>query len=358
MYCLHLSPAVVVAEEESAFIVTAYYSPLPDQEYYITWTYEGDIRLNGQWIAGASWKKVFSGMLAAPAGYSFGTKIYLEGLWIGSVEDRGWAIVPAGQRGYSHDRIDIWMGYGDEGLRRANFWGKRKVRWYISTSQKITLDYTSIPAPKWATHNLIKTQNNVKEDIFSKSLWKGSDTAAILELQNILVQLEYLEEWNYIAWEYDSATISAIFDIQVQNWVLSASSDLGAGYFGPQTRSTLKELYELYLKREAEKAIQKELEEKYLQEARKEIESLWDPKFWDVSAQVRNLQNILSQLWYFQYKDTAIFGEITRSAILEFQMNTDLIQVPEDIGAGIFWPKTKQALIDAYWDYLLLLQSK
>ncbi|MDR0772349.1 MAG: hypothetical protein LBF15_04935 [Candidatus Peribacteria bacterium] len=32
-------------EEENYFVVTAYYSPLPDQEYYFTGNYESEIRL-------------------------------------------------------------------------------------------------------------------------------------------------------------------------------------------------------------------------------------------------------------------------------------------------------------------------
>jgi 3D (Asp-Asp-Asp) domain-containing protein len=37
-------------------------------------------------------------MLAAPGKYGFGTKIYLEGLGVGEVTDRGGAIVAAGKR--------------------------------------------------------------------------------------------------------------------------------------------------------------------------------------------------------------------------------------------------------------------
>lgn len=33
--------------EERTFVVTAYYSPLPNQEKYLRGSYEADIRLNG-----------------------------------------------------------------------------------------------------------------------------------------------------------------------------------------------------------------------------------------------------------------------------------------------------------------------
>lgn len=101
------------AYREVTLIATAYYSPLPDQKYYLRGNHQAEIILNGKGTNGASGKAVFQGMLAAPKGYDFGTKIWIEGFGVGSVEDRGGAIVPAGQRGYQHDRIDIWMGYGE-----------------------------------------------------------------------------------------------------------------------------------------------------------------------------------------------------------------------------------------------------
>ena len=61
-------------------------------------------------------------MIAAPSSYEFGTHIFFEGLGVGRVEDRGGAIVDAWVRGQPHDRIDIWMGYGDAGLKRARAW--------------------------------------------------------------------------------------------------------------------------------------------------------------------------------------------------------------------------------------------
>lgn len=109
------------------FIVTAYYSPLKGQTRYTTGTYEGDRRLNGNGTHGASGEPVQDGMIAAPKKYKFGTKIALDGLGEFTVLDRGGAIVQAGQRGYEHDRIDIWMGKGDAGLTQALRFGKRVV---------------------------------------------------------------------------------------------------------------------------------------------------------------------------------------------------------------------------------------
>ena len=109
------------------FVVTAYYSPLPDQEFYLTGNYNSEKRLNWEGISWASGKWVFSWMLAAPKNYKFWTKIFLEWLWVWEVSDRWWAIVNAWNRWYKSDRIDVWVWYGDEWLRRALYWGKRKI---------------------------------------------------------------------------------------------------------------------------------------------------------------------------------------------------------------------------------------
>ncbi len=51
-------------------------------------------------------------MIAAPKTYAFGTQIFFEGLGLGTVEDRGGAIVDAYVRGQAYDRIDLWVGSG------------------------------------------------------------------------------------------------------------------------------------------------------------------------------------------------------------------------------------------------------
>ena len=123
-------------------------------------------------------------MLAAPKNYKFGTKIYLEGLGVGSVEDRGGAIVNAGNRWYKNDRIDVWVGTGDEGLRRALYWGKRKVKGHIVGEQKTSLNYAVIWDPSWATNSLQQVPA-----IFNVSLGIGSDTNQVKNLQKLLQEL-------------------------------------------------------------------------------------------------------------------------------------------------------------------------
>lgn len=430
------NPTNTYSSDTGYFVVTAYYSPLPDQDFYIMWNYEAEVRMNGRWTNGASGAPVFSGMLAAPGKYSFWTKIYLEWLGIGDVQDRGGAIVPAGQRGYSHDRIDVWVWKWEEWLRRAMYWGKRKVKWHlVSGSKQSTLNYNTIPAPLWASNNL-KAAPKIPS-FFNQPLWTWSNKKSVEQLQEFLTQANLYE--GNISGVYNNAVIDAIFDFQVSNNLISYENEYGAGYwgtqtrklflkkylsgtykqpvlvesdwhknifewpanspekvellqgiltqldlysweingdysdvspaifefqvihelidsnyhpaagwFGPKTRETLNTKYQQYLEQQEILAV---LEEKKLllkqdasKKANKILESIWDVDFWEVSSKVRALQTTLATLWYFNHKDTAIFGKVTSNSILKFQIDNDLVRSANDIGAGNYWPKTREAL--------------
>ncbi|PID87408.1 hypothetical protein CSB07_01815 [Candidatus Gracilibacteria bacterium] len=421
---------------QNYFIVTAYYSPLPGQKFYLTGNYKDEIRLNGKGIAGASGKKVFSGMFAAPKKYDFGTKIFLKGLGAGVVEDRGGAIVPAGQRGYNYDRIDIWVGYGDEGLRRALYWGKRKVSGdIISGGSDITFNYKDIPAPMWVTKGLKKIS-----DIFTTNIGIKTDSKKIVELQKFLTKVGLYD--SEIDGVYNKKVIDIVFDFQMRNNIIKGEDSLGAGYwgnktrnlflkkylngefdkdnkekqdtnslydslfvgvlntkkkkillqemltemgiyegkidgdynkvrdiileyqinnnlvktkfsagagnFGPKTRNLFKGLYDKHLEEKKRKI---ELEKKFKEIeiiaqkiADEKIKDIGNPKFGDVSKNVRALQKTLKILGFFDYKDTAIFGNITKKSILEYQLSNKLITNSKDSGAGVLGPKTRKSL--------------
>lgn len=305
--------------------------------------------LNGRWIAGASGKKVFSGMLAAPKKYAFGTKIYLKGLWIGAVEDRGWAIVPAGQRWYSHDRIDVWVWYGDEGLRRAMYWGKRKVKWNIvSHWKKSTIDYKNIPAPRWAT-KWLKKNIKQKESIFNMSLGKWSESSKISELQDTLLKLGYLGK-QYKKWVYDSETITAVYKFQRENSVVKSESSAGAWSYGPKTRAALKKVYLSYQAEEKKKNAfitkYRKLEESLRKDIQADVDAFSKISRWEVSHEVRAFQKTLNKLWFFPHKDTAIFWEKTTAALINYQVAKNIISSKQTVGAGILWPKTQKQIIN------------
>ena len=366
-------------EEYRYFVVTAYYSPLPNQNYYLTWDYEREKRLNGQGIAWASGKPVFSGMLAAPASYRFWTKIELEwvGVWV--VEDRWGAIVPAWNRGYQHDRIDIWVWHGDKWLRRALYWGKRTIRGrVVSNTQATSINIQDFAAPTWVTANIAQQRNvpwvmfqsgntqkvaqtvTVQQKtipsntiqipaLYLTGLWKDASCELVEELQDILIALSYLSE-EAKTWVYDSNTITAIYKLQKEFEIVQSSSDVWAWYFWPSTRKKLRELYEVHLENiEEEKryhAMIDELLETARNNASTEIASIWNPQLWDVSPQVRTLQVLLRELGYFDRADTAIFGTLTHEAIIALQLDKEIITHINDTWAWIFWPRTREVAIE------------
>lgn len=105
--------------------VTAYYLPLRHQKNYLTGSYKGDIRLNGRGIT-ASGKPVRIGHVSASKHLPLGTTLYVPGYGYAVVEDRGGAI--KGQR------LDIFVGRGDAGLKKAIAWGKKKL--YVTIYKK------------------------------------------------------------------------------------------------------------------------------------------------------------------------------------------------------------------------------
>lgn len=353
--------------EKKNFIVTAYYSPLPDQSFYLRGSYEADLRLNGNGTHGASGKEVYPGMLAGPKTYSFGTKVYLEGLGVGTVDDRGGAIVSSGSRGYDADRLDIWMGQGEEGLRRALSWGKRRVTGKILADDEDTegkaIDFSRVQVAKISAAAYKKQQDTELGEmasIFNMGLNKNSDPEKIKELQIVLSRLSYYN--GDIDGKYSKAIEDAIYDFQIENQLLTSKKNLGAGYYGTKTRSKLKEIYGLYTENEKKRvaeearlAMEKAQEEKRLALIKAEqdkqmlakktevalfIKNLGAPKSDEVGAHVRSLQQSLKSLGYFDGKDTAIFGKNTRAALISYQ--TDRKVSEEEFGRlGV---ATKEAL--------------
>ena len=356
-------------KEKTYFRITAYYSPVPNQTHYIKWNYEAEIIMNWEWIKWASGKKVFSWMLAAPSKYAFWTKIKLKWLWIAEVADRGWAIVKAWKRNFKYDRIDIWCGYWEDWLQRAMFWWNRIIEWEIvSRNSKVTLNIKNIPAPRWTIYHAIKnpdflkkwtikrkiylswkkiekkiSKNNKEINIFN---WPIQSSFWVKKLQKVLKEMK-LYSWK-IDWQYISIR-KLILIFQLKNKIISKKTDIWAGNFGPKTRKTLKIKYKEFkekIKKEKIAKLKREKEEKKKKlKAEKKINSIWDIKFWDISYDVRMCQKVLKEVWYFNYKDTAIFWEKTKQSIINYQLDRKIISNKNVYGAGMLWPKTRQSLI-------------
>jgi len=209
--------------DERYFYVTAYYSPVPWQQKYTTWSYEWDVRLNWEWKHTASWKWVFSWLMAAPRNYAFGTKIYLEWMWIWSVEDRWGAIVNAWERWHEYDRIDVWMWYGDEWLQRALKWGTRKVKWYVvDKNQQITIEFDESPITKyrWLVVDAKEPEDN-----------------SVKKLQELLKEIG-LYNW-VIDWDYLKVK-NILIKYQLDSWIIDSEYDEEAWYFWEKTYAVFR----------------------------------------------------------------------------------------------------------------------
>jgi len=348
----------VKASEDNYFIVTAYYSPLPDQKTYLKWNYEDEKKLNWEWLNWASGKKVFIGMLAAPQNYSFWTKIELEWLGIWEVADRWWAIVMAWNRWYEYDRIDVWMWYGDEWLKRALAWWKRKIKWnVVDKNTLVNLDYTKSTWVKYISPKIeiqkieiIDTKTSkkiIKEEVKIVSIFDSVNLDS-QQVKELSIKLKELSIYNWVETSNYKDLSKTIIDYQVKKWLIKDYNDIAAWYFWPKTRTSLKTDYEVFTKEKQQKlALENEIKNLTIlaiKESNQKIDSIWYPKFGETSKNIRELQLSLKQLWFFNEKDTAIFWEKTKQAIFSYQLSKWLVSKSDDLGAGMIWPKTASSI--------------
>ena len=364
----------------TTFVVTAYYSPLPNQSFYIRGNYDADRRLNGDGVRGASGKVVYPGMLAAPRSYAFGTRIALSGLGLGIVDDRGGAIVSSGGVSTACDRIDVWMGYGEEGLRRALAFGRRRVAGRILTTDERSDAYTpltfdgiaqsSVDAQSYMSqfdatvterrHDLVYTSadsaTSFASTIFRYGLAHGSRTDNVKNLERVLAELSYY--YGPTDGVERQEFTDAIILLQIDEHIISRPSEAVAGFYGPTTRTHLAAAYERFrrevasrrvalsgtvaaseqegLSRESRKTViettERETQIRALkarvaraQEIQDMVDSFGSPRLGEQGAHVRRLQKALASLGYFPYRDTAIFGAKTRDALQKYQSDRGLL---------------------------------
>lgn len=297
----------------SKFIVTAYYSPQPNQNSYARGSYAADIKLNGNGTNGASGTPVFAGMIAAPKSYDFGTQIFFEGLWLGRVEDRWWAIVDAWVRWQPHDRIDIWMWYGDLGLKRARAWWVREVTGvYVSDTEAKNLNPIDI---EWISNGRV----DLSQFPTTKAQSQGGISAEIIEA---------FAELGYIVEKEDVKNM--IFRFQVDQWILTSLTDDGAGNFGPKTKAAFFIAYRTFseLRTEdlnaIEKARQELLDERTAwavryNKASNSVAALSEIQMWQKSPNILALQSFLSKEGYFTAKTDGKMKFTTVIALRKYQ---------------------------------------
>ncbi len=322
--------------ESRTFTITGYYSPLPGQSFYVTGSYEGDIRLNGNGTNGADGTEVYPGMIAAPRAYPFGTKICVPNFGCGTVHDRGGAIVEQGKRRLAKfDRLDLWMGFGEEGLRRALAWGVPSIKCEMFPVGTAINDSVNFTVPL----SLNQILQIPSKPIYRENLRRGRTGTLISVLQEALSDLEfYTGEIDGI---YDYDLENAVFMFQKKNFILSHKDEIGAGVFGPQTRSVLSEQIHLY---KIQKKIRETWESFHFEE---------QISYGERSRSVLKMQEILIQQEFLDHEPTGYFGGKTKAALIQFQITHGLIANKNSAGSGKVGELTMEKLNE-----VLALQKK
>lgn len=297
------------------YVISAYYSPVPGQSRYATGTYEGDIRLNGGGVMTASGTPVATAQgafVAAPPCMPFGTQLDIEGLGTHQVLDRGGAI--------KGNRLDIWMGYGDVGLKNALTWGKRTV--FVSVNgQTGTPSNFSFDTGKDSL-KIYQVTSAQDPYVFPRDLAFGDTGEDVARLQQILKDLAFYK--NDVTGAYDSNTKLAVESFNIANGVIKPSNVNETGRFGSTSVASLKfavvQNREKYFKNMATRNLGRGSK----------------------GEDVKKLQELLLSLGLIN-SITGVYDAETVKAVLAFQIAEGVLKSDSDQGAGYFGPMTQIA---------------
>lgn len=291
------------------YVVSAYYSPLPGQSYYATGSYAGDIRLNGGGVTTASGVKVADApgaFLASPSCFEFGTILEFEGMGNYIILDRGGAI--------KGSRLDLWTGYGEEGLTAALSWGKRTV---TARSLGMDADVDLVAKAEWRTPNNQTFLKNLDSNPFESmdNIKMGDTGAKVAVLQQLLTDIGYYSD-----------EVDGYFGVSTKDALLEMDKDYGEvisiniSPLGVLGNTTISEIENLVIA------------------ARKEYEESIPSTNMGLGAtgkDVLSLQKALVRLGY-KLDLTEEFDEQTRTALIAFQLEENIIGSADDIAAGYF----------------------
>lgn len=368
------------AYEGQFFLVSAYYSPLPGQSYYLHGDYETEIWVNGKGTHGASGQAVRPGMIAAPKNYPFYAKINLEWVGVGTVLDRGGAIVEADASG-SFTRLDVHVWEGEEWLCRAIKFGIQSIYGTVFTleeSKEIgedTIDYDSFEmgcdflsgssSTKKTTQPKEEPKpRDYKEEVLNDAVTINSSSKHVRMLKTLLGETWYLI--GGINDEFDSNLINSIFRFQLSNDVITGPYDTGAGFYGPKTREALRNVLA-----KADEPVQETTDEQQNEIAKNEDQesepeketvtpvvkqaevSIFDTRILPESSEddIRELQYTLTKIDFYDSEPDGQYSDSLVQAIFDFQVAYDIVQSDSDIGAGYFGPKTRAKMRDVYENY-------
>jgi peptidoglycan hydrolase-like protein with peptidoglycan-binding domain/3D (Asp-Asp-Asp) domain-containing protein len=308
-------------------VITGYYSPIPGQRYYVKGSIEADKRLNGNGTHGASGRPVFQGMIAAPKDYPFGTKIYIPGIGVGTVADRGGAIISnykdkvfcTSEAGGCDrvDRLDLWMGHGDLGLSRALY--------QIGVKRAVATIYPPGTAP-----DLVDSIHFASIDPTILPQGKYKPVQVAVQGVSDSVKNEARETLKVLGFhDGNEANLEEdVYRFQQKYGVVMSKDETGAGHLGPKTREELK---------------------KQLQAFYTSVDSqIPNDKLGRGSSgdSVVALQESLKKLGLYTGEVTGKYDNVTISAVYKFQDQKNLVEGEDDTGAGYFGPRTREILKD------------
>lgn len=298
---------------EQNLVITAYYSPLPDQCCYVRGNFLADVELNGEGHHGADGTKVYAGMAAAPPSYPFGTRIVLPGIGTVTVHDRGGAI----RELQNAHRLDIWAGHGEEGLARALAFGVRRVRAIVyppgAQQPEASFDLAGLDAPPDKLRPYLADSTTLL-DIHAKA---GDRSASVQFLQERLLALDY-------------------FDAKPN------------GSFGPATRAGLRKFYDDMAVRESDDFLTERgaslIEAAYLRAgAHDPITATINEK--SSAARIAEAQRALRFLGFYKGRTNGQYDRIFKHAVLAFQRGQGIVSSGDTPGAGQIGPKTKDRMV-------------
>jgi len=131
-----------------------------------------------------------------------------------------------------------------------------------------------------------------------------------------------LKEMGYFKFEidglYNKRLVDAILAFQLDKQIVTSDDDIGSGFYGPVTQSTLEEAYKSYLEKKAKidalnaeldriKAARVTVSEGKNKEFTIIIQKIPALKLGQIHPEIRALQKLLKEYGYLNHKDTAIF---------------------------------------------------
>ena len=301
--------------QEVDFVLTAYYSPLPGQCCYVKGGLVADKILNGNGTHGADGTPVYVGMVAAPPSYAFGTKVRVPGLGVLEVHDRGGAIQVL-ESGKIH-RIDVWAGYGEEGLARALSFGVKRVRGVVYPPG------TAQPASDFALDRIpmdferLRPYNVVQNGLIDLEPKAGDTSLSVGFLQDHLRALGYL---------VDDATL----------------------FYGPKTQAALEGFQRDKGLPIAPEKLDAETAAMLMASVRLLGRDMGVPLVSDLSSQkdVATAQRLLRSMGLYRGRTNGVYDEKLKGAIMAFQQGASLIADASSPGAGVIGPVTQAAIAD------------